>query len=169
MERQEITRIGEVDRTEHVTMGYTVRDGKLESRTMDWHISRWPSNGERGVPERIRKLQALVNDGGVVFGAFDGAELAGFAAVRYGVTETMAQLYYLFVGNGYRRRGIGTQLFAEACRLARASGAQALYISATPSESAVGFYRRQGAKVAKEVHPELYALEPEDIHMVRPL
>ena len=35
-----------------------------------------------------------------------------------------------------------------------------------PSESAVGFYLRQGFKPTEDVHPELFAREPEDIRMI---
>ena len=48
-------------------------------------------------------------------------------------------------------------------------GADQLYVSAVPSESAVGFYRSQGFRLADEVHPDLYELEPDDIHMIKEL
>jgi hypothetical protein len=41
-----------------------------------------------------------------------------------------------------------------------------MYISSIPSSSAVGFYLAQGCKLAEEVDAELYALEPEDIHLI---
>jgi len=44
-----------------------------------------------------------------------------------------------------------------------------MYVSATPTESAVGFYLRQGCRLAQPVHPELFAAEPEDVHLVCPL
>jgi hypothetical protein len=44
-----------------------------------------------------------------------------------------------------------------------------LYVSATPSESAVGFYTGQGFRPTEEVNEELFELEPEDIHMIKPL
>ncbi len=166
MTRDEVARVGEVDRTEHVSVCYTVRDGELASYLKDWDIPRWPADGDWGVRKRVIKLQALIDSGGVVLGAFDGEALAGFAAVRLGLTETMAQLYYFFVDNGHRRKGIGTLMFRDICRLAKESGAEALYISATPSESAVGFYQRQGAVPTNDPHPELLALEPDDIHMI---
>jgi len=54
-------------------------------------------------------------------------------------------------------------------RLAKEGGVHELYVSATPSESAVGFYLKQGFRPTAHVSQELYVLEPEDIHMVRPL
>jgi N-acetylglutamate synthase-like GNAT family acetyltransferase len=50
--------------------------------------------------------------------------------------------------------------------LARELGAIRVYVSATPSQSAVEFYRGLGFELVSEPLPELYALEPEDIHMI---
>ena len=104
-----------------------------------------------------------------MLGAFDGDLLVGIAGLCYNLTETMAQLTTMFVSNDYRRQGIATRLAAEIFRLAREGGATGLYVSATPSESAVGFYRSHGFRLAKKVNKELYALEPEDIHMIKRL
>jgi hypothetical protein len=41
-----------------------------------------------------------------------------------------------------------------------------VYVSATPSESAVGFYTSMGFTPTPDPIPELFALEPEDIHMI---
>jgi hypothetical protein len=48
---------------------------------------------------------------------------------------------------------------------ALATGATNLYVSAVPSESAVGFYLSQGFRPVGTPRPELFELEPEDIHM----
>jgi hypothetical protein len=39
-------------------------------------------------------------------------------------------------------------------------------VSATPSRSAVGFYRSRGFQPTLDVNRELYERQPEDIHMV---
>jgi len=54
----------------------------------------------------------------------------------------------------------------KACEIAREAGSRRMYVSSTPSSSAVGFYIAQGFKLAEEVDAELYALEPEDIHLI---
>jgi N-acetylglutamate synthase-like GNAT family acetyltransferase len=66
-----------------------------------------------------------------------------------------------------RRRGagLGLTLFEKAVARARALGARRLYVSATPSESTVGFYLRRGCRVTDDVDAELFELEPEDIHL----
>jgi ribosomal protein S18 acetylase RimI-like enzyme len=104
-----------------------------------------------------------------MWGAFDGDLLVGVMVYRPRLTEDMAQLVFLHVSNNYRRHGIATRLTAECIRLAQEDGAGQLYVSATPSESAVGFYQNQGFRPVQKPHPELYELEPEDIHMIMKL
>jgi hypothetical protein len=53
--------------------------------------------------------------------------------------------------------------------MARAASATRLYVSATPTGSAVNFYLRQGCVLADPPHPALFELEPEDIHLILPL
>ena len=106
--------------------------------------------------------------GGVFVGAFDGATLAGVMILEnkfIGRAQDTLQLKFLHVGRPYRDQGLGTALFQEAARLARARGAQRLYISATPSEHTINFYLGQGCVVTAEPDPELWELEPEDIHL----
>lgn len=166
MKSSEIDRLAEIDRSEHVTLGYAVRDGNLEAEVVDWRVPRWFADGpEHSVPALVEFLSPLLANGATLWGAFDGDSLAGVMVYRPRLTETMAQLVFLHVSHGHRRQGIAARLTAEAIRLARADGAEQMYVSATPSESAVGFYRSQGFQLVDKPHPELYALEPADIHM----
>ena len=171
LDKSDITRIVEIDRSEQVTLGYVYRDGKLETRKVDWHVPRWftDGRGEHSVQALIHKWSPTLEQGGVLFGALDGDVLAGVAMLRYRLSDTTAQLALLHVSRAYRRQGIATRLFREACQLAREDGAEELYVSATPSGSAVGFYRSQGCQLAEQVNEELYAEEPEDIHMIKTL
>ena len=57
-----------------------------------------------------------------------------------------------------------TQLLIQQ---AIADGHKRLYVSATESKSAVGFYLSQGFVPTQDAHPDLYALEPDDIHMIK--
>ncbi len=103
-----------------------------------------------------------------MLGALDKDLLVGIAVLgnRFiGENQGQLQLAFLHVSSGYRRQGVAAHLLSEVCRLATERGASQLYISATESESAVGFYLSQGAKLAEKVDKELYALEPEDIHL----
>ena len=170
MNNTAIDRIGEIDRSEHVTLGYVYENGALKAEAVDWQISRWTNDDSAfSVNARISEWSALLDQGSVLFGAFDTETLVGFAILRPRLTETMAQLAVLHVSRNHRRQGVASLLMNRVCALARETGATHLYVSATPSESAVKFYQSQGFELARKVNPELYALEPEDIHMIRAL
>ena len=77
----------------------------------------------------------------------------------------IAQLAYLHVSNEYRARGVGGHLSEELERLARERGDTTMVVSATPSLNTVRFYRRRGFQPMSEPLPELYELEPDDVHM----
>jgi ribosomal protein S18 acetylase RimI-like enzyme len=167
-----IYRLGEIDRTEQVTSGYTYANGELKAETVEWNVPNWHKedrSGGHSIPALMRGFKPIMDAGGVLVGALDGDKLAGIALLRYKLTDTLAQLAGLFVSHDYRRQGIACRLTAEVIRLAREDGAKGLYVSATPSESAVGFYLSQGFRPTNQPHPELLALEPKDIHMVLPL
>jgi hypothetical protein len=57
-------------------------------------------------------------------------------------------------------------LWDAAAGIGLAEGAALIYVSATPTASDVGFYLHQGCQLAHRVHPELFAAEPDDIHLV---
>ena len=82
-----------------------------------------------------------------------------------GQNKDRLQLKFLHVSKAYRGQGLGKQLFELAKTEAHMRGAKRMYISATPSEHTIDFYRRLGCVVAQELDPELFALEPEDIHL----
>lgn len=168
MDASELGRIAEIDRSEHATRGYVYDGGRLRAETVDWKVPRWPLEGEAfSVQAQMQRIVPVLRNGGTLLGAFDGVgTLVGFAVLRYRLAERMAQLDALFVSRPHRRQGIATRLLSRVVQLARADGAAELYVSATPSESAVGFYRSRGFELAGSVNPELYALEPEDIHMI---
>jgi GNAT superfamily N-acetyltransferase len=81
----------------------------------------------------------------------------------------LAWLAWLHVSRPYRRRGVARALWKAAADTARRGGARSMYVSATPTGSAVGFYVSEGCRLAEPPHPDLLAEEPEDIHLVCPL
>jgi GNAT superfamily N-acetyltransferase len=167
-----VERIGEIDRSEYITTGYVYRDGRLEAEAVEWDVPAWSTGDDShtwSVAHHVRQFAAALDPDGILLGAFDEQTFAGFAILRPRLTAAMAQLAALFVSRPYRRMGIGRLLCAEVERLACAAGATSLYVSAVPSESAVGFYLAWGFRPTDEPHPELLALEPEDIHMVKAL
>ncbi len=171
MKRSKLGRIAEIDRSEHVTLGYVYKDGKLKAEEVDWRVPCWFQEGpDFSVEAKIKQWSPELENGGVMLGAFDGDLLVGFVILGHSLRPgRQMQLVALHVSRDYRRQGIATQLFAEISRMAKERGAEALYVSAAPSESAVGFYLSQGCELAKKIDQELYALEPEDIHLIRRL
>jgi GNAT superfamily N-acetyltransferase len=152
------------DRREIVERIYEFRDGELVSRADFYDIRGWPP----GEPEKDAPiLGATFDRGGVFLGVFDGPRLVALAVVDTlprGPRGDLVQLTFLHVGHDHRRLGLGTELFEAAQAVASRLGAVGLYVSATPSENTVEFYLRRGCRVIAEPDPELFALEPEDIH-----
>ena len=125
----------------------------------------WSAEGEHSVAGMVRAFQPILERGGTLVGAFDATVLAGLAIYRPRLSADVGNLALLHVSRAHRRQGIASQLTAEVARLARADGTRLLYVSATPSDSAVGFYRSLGFEPTDAPNPELFALEPDDIHM----
>lgn len=172
MEPSELRRIGEIDRSEHVTREYSYRRGSLLPQTVDVLVPTWSRSGDHddSVQGRIDAWQPILDRGGTLVGAFDADDtLAGVAIYRPHLADGVANLAVLYVSRSHRRRGVGSLLAGEVMRLARADGARRLYVSATPSGAAVEFYRRHGFAPTDGPDAALFALEPDDIHMIREL
>jgi GNAT superfamily N-acetyltransferase len=166
MNSSELERITEIDRSEHVTQYYVHKDGGLERKDVDWKVARWSADE---LEANMEAWQPLVDRGGVLLGAFEAADLVGFAIYRPHLTEYMGQFAVLYVNRDSRHQGIGSTLTEEVIGLAREDGARKLYVSATPSVATVEFYRSRGFEVTSEPNPELLELEPEDVHMTMEL
>jgi predicted N-acetyltransferase YhbS len=163
--RDEIDLIWSIDRAEVIDRVYTLRDGVLVLVPEHYNMAGWP-RGTREMSAPV--LHDCFDQGGWFCGAFDGAVLAGVAVLEsrfIGAGRDRLQLVFLHVSRAYRDRGIGGDLFRQAMAVARGRGARKMYVSATPSEHTIDFYLRQGCRVTPEPDPELFALEPEDIHL----
>jgi predicted N-acetyltransferase YhbS len=163
--RDEIEDVWTLDRSERVENVYRLAKGELRLERVASDLQGWP-------PGEAAKYTPLLVEcfdrGGWFHGLFDGASLVGVAVLDakfLGPSRDLLQLKFLHVGQARRRQGLGSRLFGLARREARARGARRLYVSATPTENTVDFYLRLGCVLAREVDPELYALEPEDIHL----
>lgn len=163
--------IGDIDRSEKLTIGYAVKDGELIASEVDWDVPNWfpTGSGEHSVPHLIAFCRPIVERGGTFLGAFEDDEVLGVAIVEPEFEGTMAWLAFLQVSHPHRRRGVASALWEESVRIAREVGADRMYVSATPSESAVGFYLGKGCVLAAPPHPDLLAEEPEDVHFICPL
>jgi predicted N-acetyltransferase YhbS len=165
LQREEIPLIWQIDRRELIENVYCLRDGKLVLEPEHYDVQGWPP----GEAEQYTPILLDCYDrGGTFWGAFEDEKLVGVAILEskfIGSKHDTLQLKFLHVSRDYRKRGIASMLFNLAFEKAKVLGAKKLYISATPSEHTVTYYLRLGCTLAREIDPELYELEPEDIHL----
>lgn len=163
----ELVKLREIDRSERVTLRYRVVQGELQTAAVDWDVPTFRSNdeGPHTIAAQVQFCERHLAAGACAFGAFDADTLVGIALMTPAVRPGMAQLAYLQVSLAYRRVGVATRLVEELIRFAHESGARQVYVSSTPSQSAVGFYRSRGFHLTNPL-PELHELEPDDIHMI---
>jgi len=163
--RKEIERIWTIDRSEVIDHIYYYENRALVLRQEHYNMPGWPL----GETEKYTSILVECFDrGGWFYGMFDDEKLIGVAVLEsrfIGKKEDQLQLKLLHVSNAYRKSGAGKRLYELARVKARERGARQMYISATPSENTVRFYQRRGCRLAQEPDPELFKLEPEDIHL----
>jgi predicted N-acetyltransferase YhbS len=165
LQRDEIPLIWQIDRREIVENIYILQNGNLVLKPDYFDIKGWPP-GEADLYTPI--LLDCYDRGGIFWGAFENKGLVGTAVLEskfIGSDGDTLQLKFLHVSRDYRKHGLGSTLFKLAAEKAKTLGAKTLYISATPSENTINYYMRLGCVPTTEVDPELFALEPEDIHL----
>ena len=166
LQRDEIPLIWKIDRREVIENVYYLRDGKLVLEPEHYDMTGWP-------PDETEHYTPILIDcfdrGGFFWGAFDDdGRIIGISVLEskfIGSNHDTLQLKFLHVSHGVRKQGLGTKLFHLAAEKAKSLGARKLYISATPSKNTINYYMRLGCIPATEIDPELFALEPEDIHL----
>jgi GNAT superfamily N-acetyltransferase len=165
--RDELWRIGEIDRTEHIDVRFEQRGTELVERPGTWNASAWTRHGagEHSVEAQRRSLERYADAGGVARGALSDGRLVGIGVVVAHIRPGIAQLAYLHVSRHVRSTGIGTRLAADLEEIARRAGGSAMVVTATPSENTVRFYLRRGFRPMATPLPELYELEPDDVHL----
>ena len=163
----DLSLIGQIDRSETVDLQYTMTEGGLVSHRATMEVPRWDDgDGPHSVSSRISFCEPLIKGGATFAGVLDGAEPAGLMVMDGSFEPAMAWLAFLHVSRPYRRRGVASALWDTAVEIASADAADGIYVSATSTGSAVGFYLSRGCELADPVHPDLHRLEPEDIHLV---
>ncbi|MFX0148184.1 MAG: GNAT family N-acetyltransferase [Candidatus Hodarchaeota archaeon] len=165
VERKEIEKVREINRREVVEQLYYYKNGTLiiENEFIDD-----PGWTPAEVEEHVRDLYTVYDLGGSLYGAFDGDTMAGIGALGnkfIGSAKDQLQVTFLHVDADYRNRGIGKNLMKKIIECAKAQGVKKLYISATPSKNTIDFYLGLGCQLTTELIPELFELEPDDIHL----
>jgi GNAT superfamily N-acetyltransferase len=167
----DLARIGEIDRTERIETLYVQQGTRLEAQVGDWSAPAWfgEGEGEHSVAHQRAECERYLAARSIALGAFADGRLVGIGIVRPHIRPGTAQIAFLHVSHEYRASGIGAYLSDELERLAREQGDTAMIVSATPSLNTVRFYLGRGFQPMSEPLPELYELEPEDIHMQKRL
>ena len=165
--RDELSRVGEIDRTERIDVLFEQQGAELLARPGTWDAPAWDPDGpgEHSVDAQRRALERYADEGGIVRGAFSDDRLVGIGVVVPHIRAGIAQLAYLHVSRGFRSAGIGSRLCADLHLIARRAGDTEIVVSATPSGNTVRFYLGRGYRPMARPVPELLALEPDDIHM----
>lgn len=116
----------------------------------------------------IQCLQKTLREGGILYGAFEGSCLKGFASVEAGLLGAKKEyldLTALHVSRDQRGKGTGRRLFALAAEWARKQGAKKLYISAHSAVETQAFYHAVGCREAEEYQREHVEQEPCDCQL----
>lgn len=168
MVEADLARLAEIDRSESIRVGYRARGETLTQIAVVWDSPPFEKHGDgpHSVAHQIEFCRRHLAAGATMVGAFHASKLVGVGVITPEVRPGMAQLAYLHVSNGYRRQGIASSIAQRLLAVARDLDARRLYVSATPTQSAVGFYRSLGFRPVAEPLPELFELEPEDVHMI---
>jgi GNAT superfamily N-acetyltransferase len=171
LERSELARVREMDRTETIEGRYVQRGIALELERGDFSSPSWDleGTGMYSVAALQAMLESTFDRGARAIGAFESGRLVGIGVVLPDVRPRVAQLVALYVSSGERGRGVGVRLCDELDLVARAAGDVEMVVSATPSANTVGFYLNRGFAPMADPLPELYELEPEDVHMWKSL
>ncbi len=171
LRRDELVRVAEIDRTEHIEMLF-VQDGEqLIERHGSWDAPAWEADGQGGhsIGAKVRELHGYLDRGGIALGALAGGRLVGIGVVVPNLRPGVAQLAFLHVSAAWRGRGVGSSVSGQLDDIARAAGASTMVVSATPTRNTVAFYLGRGFLPMPHPLEELAELEPDDIHMRKPL
>ena len=171
LERSELDRVGEIDRTEHIDVLYAQHGTQLVEQLGDWSSPAWDpdGDGEHSVERQRQALDRYAAAGGIALGGFARGRLVAIGVVVPHLRTEIAQLAYLHVSAPFRATGVGTRLSEGLDVIARDVGDSQMVVSATPSQHTVRFYLARGFRVMADPLPELVALEPDDVHMGKEL
>src|SRR5918995_5188803 len=165
--RAELSRVVEIDRRERIVVLYDQHGTQLVAQHGNWSASAWDpdGHGEHSVEAQVHTLEHYVDTGGIALGAFASGRLVGIGVLVPHLRPRIAQLAFLHVSAPLRATGIGSRLSEQLEQMARTAGDSDMVVSATPSENTVRFYLGRGFQPMAEPLAELFALEPEDVHM----
>lgn len=167
LSRDELVRVAEIDRTEHIDVLLVQHGERLVELEGSWNSTAWEREGDgpHSVAAKVRELHGYLDIGGIALGAEADGRMVGIGVVIPQLRPGLAQLAFLHVSAPWRGTGVGSVLSAQLDDIARAAGASEMVVSATPSRNTVTFYVNRGFVPMAQPLDELADLEPDDIHM----
>jgi GNAT superfamily N-acetyltransferase len=162
--RDDLERLRDLDMSEDGHAVWEQCGGELRRVPQEWHRPHWD---DAECARRMDTVRGRLDAGDIALGAFDADRLIGLAVLQPELEPQLACLRALWISASHRRRGVGRALVGRVDALAREAGSRRIYVSSTPSESAVAFYRSQGFEPTVDVNQEMVDLEPDDIHMIK--
>jgi GNAT superfamily N-acetyltransferase len=165
MHKDELHRVGELDRREKIEYNYYLLDDRLALKKVNFDVPEWSEDKKSQIHQL---LLVIYQRSGTIIGAFNGTTVAGIAALDhdfFGKNMEHLNLGGLWVSQPFRNQGVGRHLVNLIKTKAKKLGAKYLYCSATPSKKTVEFYMSCDFQLAKIIDPHLFELEPEDIHL----
>ncbi|WP_139974227.1 GNAT family N-acetyltransferase [Ochrobactrum sp. CGA5] len=166
LQRNELTEIWQIDRSEIIEEMYRLEGEQLLLEPQFYDVRGWPE-GEAQIYTPI--LFDCYDNGGVFLGAYLDEALVAVAVTDVRPVASYRELHqlgFMHVGKAVRGLGLAAELYRRSMAIAKETGAEGLYISATPTRRTIEFYMKQGAKVTMKPDPLLFEREPEDIHMI---
>ncbi len=121
----DLVRFREIDRSEEATLHYRQIGTRLVSEPVKDSIPNFFEECPHSVAELVARWQPVVEEGGILLGAFADGDLVGIALLGGEVAPRVRQLALLFVSRAHRRRGVAGSLTDAMEELARASAAVA--------------------------------------------
>ena len=128
--------------------------------TEDWDLEK--------CREEAAEITDRVNRDLIAFAAVENDKIAGYITVvtkQIGSRKQYLQLEAFQVSEPYRGRGIGKQLFTDACKNAKEIGAEKLYISAHSSKESLAAYKALGCVHVQEIIHSIADKEPCDVQL----
>jgi predicted N-acetyltransferase YhbS len=161
----EIDAIWNIDRTEFIEAVYSNQTGTLSEEKINHMLYGWP-------PDEDKIYGPILKDcfkrKGYFLGGFHDGILKAIVVLEskwIGKNRDTLQLKFLHIDQQFRGMGIGKVLFCYAVEKAQQLKAKRMYISSCENKNTVDFYKHLGCRITDEIEPELYAFEPNDIHM----
>jgi GNAT superfamily N-acetyltransferase len=106
----DLVRFREIDRSEEATLHYRRIGTRLIPEPVKDSIPNFFEDGPHSRAELVARWQPVVDEGGILLGAFADGDLVGIALLGREVAPRVRQLALLFVSRAHRRRGVAGSL-----------------------------------------------------------